>query len=159
MSYKIVEPWRPLRKEDGRSLDGVAEAFIEKLGEGRTLLYERASKRKGMMGLPLSYYAQTTDGLEEPNLIAKLAEGKIAMHSAMDAQGALLATTDLPGYLLVIAENLDGLLPHFENIPATNQFYQQEIETLRKLQAATERLRTGELTDEDKALFWLADDR
>ena len=156
MPYEIKEPWRQLQIEDEEDLSGIKEGFIEKLVDGRSLLYLREGSRPKFSGDLCSYYLCKFSGKVESDLIAQLVEGKVAMHPSSDIQFAHLRTANTTRYLSIIADGLDGLVSHFEKVPAQNEFYHREIETIKKINDVSEGLKRGELSNKDEAfIFWM----
>ncbi|MAG02626.1 hypothetical protein CMI42_04780 [Candidatus Pacearchaeota archaeon] len=156
MTHDIKEPWRPLREGDRQELKGLHEGYIEKLANGKSLLYMREGEMEEFTGCPLSYFAYQGDGNDKLNLVAQMVKGRVAMHNSGDVQCAHLYTVDLPGYLSVVSTSLEGLLPHFNKTPAKNEYFQRELKTLKRIDSISKKLREGRLDDESRNhIFWM----
>ena len=94
-------------------------------------------------------------GEEDLTLIVQMVEGKLALHNFGEVNNAYLVTENLPDYLSAVAGELDTLLPYFKEIPAKNEYFENEIRVLRRIHSLSDRLKQGKLDDIDtRAIFW-----
>ena len=85
-----------------------------------------------------------------------MVEGKIAMHPSGDVQAGNIMISDMPGYALAVSKGINGFLPHFEKVPAQNEYFLPEVQVLQRIQEITEGLRDGRLSPEDRSfIFWM----
>ena len=157
MTYTVAEQWRPLNPTDGmkpEDFPGFKEGLVKILADGPKLAYVRNSE--GLMDRDQTLIMRTGED-NKWTWFARMIEGGIAVYTSPETQYMIRSSVacDLEGYMKIVAEMLDGLFPHYQDIPTENPLYAKEVETLKKIHDAGDRFRRGgPINDEDMAIFW-----
>ena len=157
MAYAVAEQWRPLNPTYGmrpEEFPGFEEGLVKILADGPKLAYVRNTEE--LMDRDQTLIMRTVEN-HRWIWFARMIEGGIAVYTAPELQGLIRSQVacDLPKYMQVVAETLDGLFQHYQDIPTENPLYSREVETLNKIHDSGDRFRRGEpIRDEDMALFW-----
>jgi hypothetical protein len=152
LPYQVSRGWRPAKAGEFPIplVSELTELLIQNLLGGPDLAYLRS--KDPILHNDTSYYIRRQLP-DDPVYMVMMKRGLIAFGHCAEAFLARQKGDFLRG-IQTIANDVDGFVPYFENIPTTNDYYTKELETLRKIQSYTDRLKRGEFTDEELLLVW-----